>query len=209
MKEKEYISALVLASFFTMTALGLASSSSAQFIHLVPYVFIVSAIVIIGNNKYQNFDHYFFYGLIFLLSFIIHLLLSLFDISVLRPSYSSSLGLNLMGVPLIIPVIWIIVINSVNGILRKFNLNAVISSFIGAILVLILDIFLETEAVKFGFWSWDGDIVPMANYFWWFSLSFGFLLFSFKLDIRNNTFIGVTTYILLLLFLVATDTISF
>lgn len=208
-KEKEYISALLLLAFFGMTILGLSSASGPQFLHLIPFVFLISMIVIIGNNKYQNFDHYFFYFIIFVLSFLIHLMLDWFQISILQPSYSKSLGVSLLGIPLVIPVIWVIVINSVNGILRKFNLNQFVASLLGAVLIVVLDVFIEAQAVKFGFWSWVGGDVPVANFVWWFSLSLGFLFASFKLNIRNNTFIGATTYILLLLFFAASDAITF
>ena len=206
-KEKEYISALLLLAFFGMTILGLSSSSGTQFLHLIPYVFLISVFVIIANNNYQNFDHYFFYSIIFILSFLIHLMLKWFEISVLEPNYSKSLGVSLFGIPLIVPVIWVIVINSVNGILRKFKINMILASLIGAFLILILDVFIEAQAVKFGFWNWSGEDIPLTNYVWWFSLSVGFLYASFKLDIRNNTFISVTTYLLLLLFFAASDTI--
>lgn len=208
-KEKEYISGLLLLAFFGMTIIGLSSSSGPQFLHLVPYVFLISVVVIIGNNKYQNFDHYFFYTMIFILSFAIHFMLDLFNINILHPNYSTTLGISIIGIPLIIPIIWVIVINSVNGILRKFRMNTILATFLGAFLVLVLDVFLEAQAVKFGFWNWEGEEIPVANYFWWFSLSFGFLLASFKLNIRNNTFIGTTTYILLLLFFAAADAITF
>lgn len=207
-REKEYISALLLLAFFGMTIIGLSSSSRQQFLHLIPYVFLISLGVIILNNNYQNFDHYFFYSIIFVLSLIIHIMLKWFEVSALEPIYRSSLGIKLFGIPLIIPVIWVIVVNCVNGILRKFRLNVILASFIGAILVLILDIFIEAQAVKFGFWNWSDGEIPLSNYFWWFSLSLGFIYASFKLDIRNNTFISVTTYLLLLLFFAASDTIS-
>ena len=208
-KEKEYISAILLLSFFGMTVIGLSSSNGPQFLHLVPYVFVVSAVLIIANNKYRNFDNYFFYGLIFILSYIIHLFLNIFHVSILHPNYSKSLGLSLFGVPLLIPTIWLIVISSVNGILRKFKLHQVLSAILGSFLVLVLDVFLEAQAVKFGFWNWNGIDVPIANYIWWVALSFGFILASFKLNIRNNTFVSTITYLLLLIFFAAADSISF
>jgi len=209
LKEKEYISALMLIAFFAMTILGISSASGSQYLHLVPTAFLISAIVLVVNNKYHNFDHYFFYGLIFILSFGIHLSLDFFNVSVLKPNYSNSFGIKLFNIPLVIPVLWFVIINSVNGVLRKFRLNTYLAAFIGAFLVLILDVFIEAQAIKFGFWSWVGDETPIANYIWWFSLSFGFILASFKIGIRNNTFMGTTIYVLLLLFFAASDAISF
>lgn len=208
-KEKEYISALLLLGFFGMTILGLSSSSGSQFLHLVPYVFLMSAIVLVANNKYQNLDHYLFYALLFLFSFGIHVILNYLNLDQLQPDYSSTLGVELFGIPLVVPVIWFFLVNAVNGILRKFPFNTFIASIIGSFLIVIIDLFLEAQATKFGFWSWSGDEVPITNFVWWFSISFGFLFASFKLDIRNHTFTSTSAYILMLFFLAAADAISF
>jgi len=208
-KEKEYISALLLVGFFGMTILGLSSSSGTQFLHLVPYVFLISAIVLVANNKYQNLDHYVFYALVFLLSLGIHIVLNFLNIEQLQPDYTSALGVQLFGIPLIVPTIWFFLINAVNGILRKFPFNTFIASLIGSFLIVIIDVFLEAQATKFGFWSWTNGDIPLANFGWWFSISFGFLFASFKLDIRNHTFTSTSAYVLMLLFLAASDTISF
>ena len=208
-KEKEYISAILLIGFFGMTILGLSSSSGPQFLHLVPYVFLISAIVVVANNKYQNLDHYVFYSLVLILSLGIHVILNFLNIEQLQPDYSSTLGIQLFGIPLVVPVIWFFLINAVNGILRKFPFNVIIASLIGAFLIVIIDVFLEAQATKFGFWSWPNDDMPLTNFVWWFFISFGFLYASFKLDIRNHTFTSTSAYILMLLFLAASDAISF
>ena len=208
-KEKEYISALLILGFFGMTILGLSSSSGPQFLHLVPYVFLMSAVVLVANNKYQNLDHYVFYVLILLMSFGIHVILNFLNIEELQPDYTSTLGVQLFGIPLVVPVIWFFLINSVNGILRKFPFNAFISSIIGSFLIVIIDLFLEAQASKFGFWRWVDNEIPLTNFAWWFAISFGFLFASFKLNIRNHTFISTFAYLFMLLFLAASDAISF
>lgn len=209
LKEKEYISALLLLAFFGMTILGLSSSSGANFLHLVPYVFLISAVVLVANNKYQNLDHYIFYGLILVLSYSIHLVLSVLKVPQLQPDYTTALGVQLFGIPLVLPVIWFFLVNSVNGILRKFPFNHFLSAIIGGFLIVIMDLFLEAQATKFGFWSWANDEVPFTNFFWWFFLSSGFLYFSFKLDIRNHTFTSTFAFLFMLIFLAAADAINF
>lgn len=208
-KEKEYISTLLLLSFFGMTILGLSSSSGPQFLHLVPYVFLMSAIALVANNKYQNVDHYIFYGLVLIFSLGIHIVLNVLNIEQLQPDYTSGLGVQLFGIPLVVPVIWFFLINAVNGILRKFPFNHIVASIIGSFLIVIIDVFLEAQATKFGFWSWANGDIPLANFVWWFFISFGFLFASFKLDIRNHTFTSTSAYLLMLLFLAAADAINF
>lgn len=192
-----------------MTIFGLSSSSGAEFVRFIPYVFVVAAIVLVANNKYQNSDHYFFYGLVLILSYVIHLILSKLEIVELNPNYTATLGIRIFGIPLIVPIIWFFMVNTMNGMLRKFPFHDLVKSFIGASLIMIMDVFLEAQAQKFGFWNWGDDPIPMANYVWWFFIAFGFLLASFKLNIRNHTFTSVAAYILLLLFFVASDAIAF
>ena len=208
-KEKEYMSAFILAGFFTITILGLTSSSGPQFLHLIPHIFLVSAIVLVVNNKYQNTEHYIFYTILLILSYLIHWLLIKLEIHQLQPDYSQTLGLQLLNVPLVIPVLWFLLVNVVNGMLRKFPFNTFIAAFIGSTLILIIDLFLEAQATKFGFWSWKNGEIPFTNFIWWFAISFGFLFTSLQLNIRNNTFISTVIFVLMLMFLTVSDTIVF
>ena len=90
--------------------------------------------------------------------------------------YGNALGYKLGGIPIIIGINWLaIVISSTSLIKRiKFIKNNFFIALISALLCTTMDYIIEPTAIKFDYWSWKNNIIPISNYVDWFIFSFFF-----------------------------------
>jgi bisanhydrobacterioruberin hydratase len=91
-------------------------------------------------------------------------------------SYGGELGLTLYGVPLVMGLNWYCVVAACSSIsLRFFPAKSLFfQSILAAFLCTIMDYFIEPVAIKFDFWTWENEMVPISNYVCWFIFSFIF-----------------------------------
>lgn len=106
-------------------------------------------------------------------------------------SYGSILGYKVGGVPLIIGMNWILLTAgaySLSNLIVKSNL---IKGFLCAILLVVFDYLLEPVAIRFGYWSWEDNVIPMRNYLAWFVISLisAMNLIYFNINMQNRVFI--------------------
>jgi len=122
--------------------------------------------------------------------------------------YGDVLGPKLINTPYVIGLNWMMLIycagvtvNQLTKTSDSIYYNILFKSFLGALLMLSLDVLIEPVAIILGFWSWgtDGNI-PMQNYVAWFLISF-ILLIVFNLfmkDLKNKA--AFTLFILQFVF---------
>jgi putative membrane protein len=100
-------------------------------------------------------------------------------------SYGSTLGYKLFVIPLMIGVNWFLLIYAVGVTMQRSRLKS--TSFrvlTGAIILVALDVLIEPVAIKFDYWHWSNNAIPLKNYICWFFVSaamlYVFELFNFK-----------------------------
>lgn len=112
--------------------------------------------------------------------------------------YGPVLGPKLWGTPVMIGVNWLM-LGYCAGVLGNALLNG--SSFwlrgtLAALLMVGLDVMIEPVAMAYGFWSWEGDTVPLQNYVGWFAVAWPLeLLFAYWHPTRRNK-VGVALFFL-------------
>jgi len=91
-------------------------------------------------------------------------------------SYGNALGYKLVGIPIIIGVNWIAIVVSSTSLSKsiKFIKNDFLIALISAFFCTTMDYIIEPVAIKFDFWSWNNDVIPISNYIDWFIFSFFF-----------------------------------
>jgi putative membrane protein len=101
-------------------------------------------------------------------------------------AYGEVLGWKLFGVSVVIGINWYAIVLASSNIARLFKLNLFLQALIGGALCVGVDFLIEPVAVKFGFWSWEGNIIPVFNYITWFVFavffSYLYLKWSHKLN---------------------------
>ena len=112
--------------------------------------------------------------------------------------YGKALGYKLFAVPLLIGLNWAVLLYS-TAQLSKFK-NVFINAFFGALLMTILDFFIEQSASRFDFWYWKGAHIPIQNYIAWFLISFGLNLWVQKHFSQKDNFTAKAFYFVQLVF---------
>ncbi|MHA7055691.1 carotenoid biosynthesis protein [Aquimarina sp. M1] len=93
--------------------------------------------------------------------------------------YGNNLGSKVLGVPWIIGVNWTLLVYGTAAISKKIHHNVIVSSCIGGVLMVALDVIIEVSAPRFDFWEFKDEVVPLQNYIGWFiTASLAHLLFQ-------------------------------
>ncbi len=88
-------------------------------------------------------------------------------------SYSSTLGFDLFGVPLVVPFAWVMMVHP--SLVAARRMTTKWTFLYGALLLAGWDLFLDPQMVDAGRWTWEItgatipfiDNVPLSNYFGW------------------------------------------
>jgi beta-carotene 3-hydroxylase len=82
--------------------------------------------------------------------------------------YGAALGFKLWNTPLMIGVNWLLLVYCVSVMVQRLNLAFTAKTALGAALMTGLDFIIEPIAMRYDFWQWKNDVVPLQNYIAWF-----------------------------------------
>lgn len=85
--------------------------------------------------------------------------------------YGENLGPKFIGVPLMIGINWVVLTFLTATICKRFIPLKWLAPICGALLMVVLDFFIEPIAPVFDFWHWEAGDAPMKNYVAWFLVS--------------------------------------
>jgi len=117
-------------------------------------------------------------------------------------SYGESLGVKLWQVPLLIGVNWLLLVYVTGQIANYVGTSVWLKSLVGALLMLLLDIFLEPVATKYDFWKWAGGEIPDSNYIGWLVLSFLLQFYYHRILIFKQNPLSIYVYVVQLFFFI-------
>ena len=86
-------------------------------------------------------------------------------------SYGPTLGIQYLNVPLIIGVNWFVIAIGARGCVNRITKKPRLQVLIASLLMVGLDFLIEPVAMKYEFWNWSQNAVPLQNYFMWFLVS--------------------------------------
>jgi putative membrane protein len=186
--------AIVIIILFHLVGLvGLEiPQSRSLFLQLVPWHLLLMMTVLVFMHQSVNTRFILFILLLFIAAFAaewtgIHTGL-LFG----SYAYGDTLGLKVYDVPLIIGVNWFLLIYSTGVLMQRSQVKSVwIRVTAGALLLILLDILIEPVAVRFNYWHWTGNQIPLKNYVCWFLLSGSLLLVFEKFTFRKQGVAGL------------------
>lgn len=115
-------------------------------------------------------------------------------------AYDTTLGLKLSEIPLMIGVNWFLLIYSASVLTQKLPIKTVwLKIILGAGLLVSLDLLIEPVAIRFHYWHWFGNTIPIKNYVCWFLLSIIFLaifrIFSFRTQNRTAAILLIAQFV--------------
>ena len=82
--------------------------------------------------------------------------------------YGKTLGFQLLGVPLIIGVNWVLLVVSSFAVSSYFVSNSILKVVLSSFIMVLLDFMIEPVAIRLDFWHWQSGIIPLQNYLMWF-----------------------------------------
>ena len=135
-------------------------------------------------------------------------------------AYGTVMGPKLLGVPFLIGMNWFVIVFCCGSLMHKLNkvmlakYDAPIPVAIikwsviidGAVLATFFDWLMEPVAVKLGFWSWEGGVIPMLNYACWFGISAILLGVQQQLKIKAQNHFAIHLLIIQSLFFLSLRT---
>jgi uncharacterized membrane protein len=105
--------------------------------------------------------------------------------------YGETLGWQLVEVPLVIGLNWLLLVYTVSAVLNTIQ-NVLIFCLSGALIMTGLDVLMEPVAMRLDFWQWESGQIPLQNYLAWFVISFLMMLFFRKVNpVLENRFAKV------------------
>jgi uncharacterized membrane protein len=114
--------------------------------------------------------------------------------------YGPTLGLQWLGVPLIIGLNWFM-LTYMSGVLANYlRLPGFLKAVVAALLLMGMDLCIEPVAVQYGFWSWRYNIIPLQNFKGWFAVALILQVYFNRMDISKRNPLVPFLYLLQLLF---------
>lgn len=167
---------------------------------------------------HQNLTKQFLYSciIIFVGGFVLEIIGVASGVVFGQYQYGNTLGAKFFGVPLSIGANWLSLTyifsyfsQNISEYLIKNKSSSIVNSIIAATGMVLLDVLIEQVAIRYDYWSWYNNTIPLRNYLAWWLFAFLFSFFLQKINglLKNN--ISNTLLILQLLFFLIFNIIIF
>jgi putative membrane protein len=83
-------------------------------------------------------------------------------------AYGAALGFKVWQVPLLIGVNWLVLVYSTGVVTHRLIPGRWLPPLVGAAVLVLLDVFIEPVAIRYGFWGWHTADIPLRNYVGWY-----------------------------------------
>lgn len=164
--------AIIVIWLFQVSAIiGISLGYQNWFITKTPINLLLTGSLLLQYYPIKNFQKAVPVIIIYAISILVEWIGVHFGILFGTYSYGNNLGLKIDGVPLLIGVTWATLILCTAAIADHIVKPVYSKVIVGALLMILIDFFIETSAPPFDFWVWADGIAPLRNYFAWFTLS--------------------------------------
>ena len=196
------VSTIILIVIHLAGIIGLHSVYKDLFLMFTPFNLLLSITLLLLNHKEFNRSFYIFCFIVFLSGYFIELIGVRTGTIFGHYAYGNTLGIKLLEVPVIIGINWLILLYCIGVICNGLKFSILIKSILGALMLVILDFFIEIVAVKYDFWSWSASTPPVQNFIAWFIISFLLLLLFNALNFNKSNKLAKGLFIIQLVFFV-------
>jgi len=207
-RQNQRIALALLIAMHIAGVIGLYfEASRALFQMLTPFNLIMTAAIIFHFEEDKNLKYFVFIIFTFLFGFFIEVAGVKTGVIFGEYAYGPTLGLKLFDVPLLIGLNWALLIYITGITSMRFSKNIWLQSFIGATLMVVLDLIIEPVAIRFDFWQWVESEIPLRNYLSWYLISFFLHIVFQKLQFSKNNPLAFKLLIIELAFFVSLNLI--
>jgi putative membrane protein len=115
-------------------------------------------------------------------------------------AYTENFGPKLDEIPYLIGVSWALLTFCTHSMSSRFFKNKWIIALSGALLMVVLDVFLEQISDYAGFWSFEQGGAGWFNYACWFIIAYALHLIAFTANLQGDFKISTHLYTVQLIF---------
>ena len=190
----------ILLLFYSTGILGIAGPERDWFLNMTPLTLLLSLGLLLLNHQGWNKDFTWLTLACLLTGYLIEVVGVATGAIFGNYSYGSTLGFQLLGVPVMIAVNWMLLVMASGSILAEVAWPIWLKAIAGASLMTALDVLIEPVAVATDMWQWDGGEVPFQNYAAWWGIAFGLQWLYHSLDFKKSNKMGVALFGVQILF---------
>jgi len=184
------LAVFLIISSYIAGVIGIGLPVHPDFVRLTPFNLLLSAAIILSFHEARTKRFWYFLGISFLVGFWIEVLGVNTGAIFGRYQYDYVFGYKILGTPLLIGLNWMLTAyccgTAAFWILPKEK--PILVAVLGAAMMTCLDMLVEPVALRYGFWSWQGDVVPLQNYLAWLVTGFvlQYLFAQWRIAERNR-----------------------
>lgn len=180
----------ILAILYLVGIVGILLPIHPDFILLTPVNLLVSVALVLAHHKPWTLRTVSYLLVAYAVGFGAELFGVQTGLLFGDYAYGEVLGPKVWGTPLMIGVNWLM-LGYCAGVASNHLLGESpfwVRGTLAALLMVGLDVLIEPVAMRFGFWSWEGDTVPLRNYLGWLAVAWPLeLLFAYwHTSLRNK-----------------------
>lgn len=180
---------IILIIFYAVGGIAAFTPYNSSLMGFTPFLLFTSFLILVSQESHKNSRLYIWYTGVYLASFFIEWHGVHFGLLFGEYIYMDNLGIKIDGVPLMIPVNWLILAVAGTEILKRFPFRSLlwIKALIGGAIVVTLDVLIERVCESLGFWSWYDGMPPLKNYLsWWLFMSVFIYFRAHLIPSRNS-----------------------
>lgn len=172
LKDKFKLSLALLAIVYLVGTATVMAGYPDQLMKLTSYNLLFVAFLFLYNASEVNKTFAVWLLIIGISGYLVELLGILTGLVFGTYAYGDGLGVKIAGVPLMIGVNWALLVFATGALIYRLKWPLWLRAALGATVMVGYDVLLEPVAMRFDFWSWEGNQVPLQNYLAWWIIAF-------------------------------------
>lgn len=191
----------VLLLFHLTGFLGLAFAQDKDFyLQFVPLNLLLTAGLLIAFQPRRDANFWSFMVVTMLVGFFVEVAGIRTGVIFGQYEYGPTLGPQWLAVPLIIGLNWFMLTYMGGVLASRLPLPGFLRAVVAALLLVGMDICLEPVAVRYGFWNWRYDIIPLQNFKGWFAVALILQVYFNRMEFSKRNPLVPFVYLLQVLF---------
>lgn len=191
------ITASLLVAFYAVGLLGLLTRYQPYFLTLAPFTLLLTALLLLAHHTPRCKSLVLYCLLTWLMGFGVEVIGVKTGLPFGHYYYGATLGWQVWTVPLIMGLNWLVLVYAVGNILSLLPIHNLTKSLVGALLLVGLDVLIESVASRLDFWHWQQAAIPYLNYVGWYGVSWGLLMLFYQFDFQVHNKLGGYVYMVL------------
>ncbi|EOZ95976.1 hypothetical protein A33Q_2569 [Indibacter alkaliphilus LW1] len=188
-KRKVIIFQLIISIVYLVGLIGMSIEDVRPYFQiLTPFHLLLNFGILLYFHKEWNKDFWIFLAIGFTLGYGSEVLGVHTGFPFGNYAYGPVLGFQILEVPLMIGVNWLILVYTTGNLFANKINNDWLAAGLAALAMMLIDVLIEPVAVALDFWDWENGLIPVSNFIGWLGVAFLIQLFYRKLKFnKENT----------------------